>query len=452
MARSFTRRQIGTLCASAATAGLAACQRQTTPAGSAQAPQPAAGPLKLSLSAYASGATVKPYETIKARFESQHPQSEIELMLFPAALGQESLAEKIVAMTAAGTPPDVFLTIAQLKPQWARQGMLLDLSDRVKKKSSAVRPSMYYKPVVDAMMYQGKFYGTPWGYNSMVMYLNLDLFAEKGLPVPSLGWTYDDFAELARMLTDTNRGIFGTRNHANGSTNPVFALMYNHARHYWVDETETRALVDSPDAVAMYEYWLRLQNVLKVTDGPQLPLPQGKSQLDGIVGMWMSWSTEPFSILQKVREGVVYRWRMHTWPKGPKAQTHFAQGHLWSIAQNHRAPDKAWILAEWMGSMEAEKVWAEEHRTPPQVPDEKLWQTYFDQLPPAEQKEAIDFIVNRLYRDGYARDFQYWPTYDECRVVMEEEVRAIFVTGAKAPKQAMSDAAQRINAILARNR
>jgi multiple sugar transport system substrate-binding protein len=451
MSRSFTRRRIMALCASAATAGMAACQRQTTPAGSAQAPQPAAGPLKLSLSAYASGATVKPYETIKARFESQHPQSEIELMLFPAALGQDSLAEKIVAMTAAGTPPDVFLTIAQLKPQWARQGMLLDLSDRVKK-SSAVRPSMYYKPVVDAMMYQGKFYGTPWGYNSMVMYLNLDLFAEKGLPVPSLGWTYDDFAELARMLTDTNRGIFGTRNHANGSTNPVFALMYNHAGHYWVDETETRALVDSPDAVAMYEYWLRLQNVLKVTDSPQQPLPQGKSQLDGIVGMWMSWSTEPFSILQKVREGVVYRWKMHTWPKGPKAQTHFAQGHLWSIAQNHRAPDKAWILAEWMGSMEAEKVWAEEHRTPPQVPDEKLWQTYFDQLPPAEQKEAIDFIVNRLYRDGYARDFQYWPTYDQCRVVMEEEVRAIFVTGAKSPKQAMSDAAQRINAILARNR
>ncbi len=451
MSRSFTRRQVVALGASTALTGMAACQRQGMLPGSAPVPQQAASPLKLSLSAYASGATVKPYETIKARFESQHPQSEIELILFPAALGQDSLAEKIVAMTAAGTPPDVFLTIAQLKPQWARQGMLLDLSDRVKK-SSAVKPSMYYKPVVDAMMYQGKFYGTPWGYNSMVMYLNLDLFAEKGLPVPALGWTYDDFTELARVLTDPNRGIFGTRNHANGSTNPVFALMYNHAGHYWVDDTETRALVDSPDAVAMYEYWLRLQNVLKVTDGPQQPLPQGKSQLDGIVGMWLSWSTEPFSILQRAKEGVVYRWRMHTWPKGPKAQTHFAQGHLWSIAQNHKAPDKAWILAEWMGSIEAEKVWAEEHRTPPQVPDEKLWQTYFDQLPPAEQKEAIDFIVNRLYRDGYARDFQYWSTYDECRVVMEEEVRAIFVTGAKSPKQAMSDAAQRINAILARNR
>jgi ABC-type glycerol-3-phosphate transport system substrate-binding protein len=86
----------------------AACQRLTGQPGGAETPRQPAGPLKLSLAAYASGATVKPYETIKARFESQHPQSEVELMLFPAALGTDSLAEKIVAMTAAGTPPDVF--------------------------------------------------------------------------------------------------------------------------------------------------------------------------------------------------------------------------------------------------------------------------------------------------------------------------------------------------------
>lgn len=443
----ISRRRL--LAGAAAGGWLAACG-PTGQRPSAGAPTP---PPRLSLSAYADPVGLKVYEKIKERFEQQHAGSQVELVMFPAALGTAgvSLAEKVIAMVASGTPPDVFLTIAQLKPQWVKRGMLLDLTARVNR-SAKVKPSMYYPPVVDAMRQRGRFYGTPWGYNSMLMYLNADLFQHKGVPLPKTTWTYDDYADIARRLTDAASGVFGALNHGNGSTNPAFALLFNHAGHYWVDEQETKALVDSSGSIAMHEFWLRLQNGLKVTPSREQPLPSGRNERSGNVAMWLSWSTEPIFLKDaQEKSGNVFKWRLHTWPKGPRAQTHFAQGHLWSIATNHARQDQAWTLAEWMGGLEAEKVWAEQRRTPPQVPDDKLWQLYFGQLPPAEQKEAIDFIVKTLYGGGFAKDFQYWATYDDCRQVMAEEVRTIYVTGEKSPREAMTTAAQRINAILAAN-
>jgi ABC-type glycerol-3-phosphate transport system substrate-binding protein len=125
--------------------------------------------------------TTRPaFEAIQARFNEQKAGR------YVASLNLISSAEyidKTLASLAADSPSDVFLTYAQYKPAWVKKGLLLDTTDRWKT-SRAVNVKMYYPPVADAITYQGKQWGTPWGYNATVMFFVVT--ASKSATSPSL--------------------------------------------------------------------------------------------------------------------------------------------------------------------------------------------------------------------------------------------------------------------------
>ncbi len=108
-------------------------------------------------------------------------------------------------------------------------------------------------------------------------------------------------------------------------------------------------------------------------------------------------------------------------------------------------------MAEWLGSMEAEKVWAETGRTPPQVPSAELWDTYYAKLPADLRRGAVDFILNTVYK-GKAVNFQYWPTYGECQPIIRAALNDIYGEKQVPPKVAMDDAARKMDEILRTNR
>jgi multiple sugar transport system substrate-binding protein len=59
--------------------------------------------------------------------------------------------------------------------------------------------------VLDVSSYQGKVWSLPWMTNSTAMWINLDLFEQAGVPVPSQDpettWTWEEFADAAAKLT-----------------------------------------------------------------------------------------------------------------------------------------------------------------------------------------------------------------------------------------------------------
>jgi hypothetical protein len=104
-------------------------------------------------------------------------------------------------------------------------------------------------------------------------------------------------------------------------------------------------------------------------------------------------------------------------------------------------------MAEWLGSMEAEKVWAETGRTPPQVPNAELWELYFSKWPVETRKAAIDFILNTVYK-GKAVNFQYWSTYAESQPIMRAALADVYGEKQVPPKVAMDEAARQIDEVL----
>jgi multiple sugar transport system substrate-binding protein len=440
-----SRRSVLRSGAAAAAAGgaLAACGAPS--GGSETAGSAGKPPQEITWSIYGDQTTRPFFDAINDRFNEQKTgKYTATLNLVPGA----EYIDKTLAALAADSPSDVFLTYAQYKPAWVKKNLLLDVTDRWKT-SKVVSAKMYYPPVFDAVTYKGKQYGTPWGYNATMMFIVVDRFKERNIPLPSANWTMPEFAALAKQLTDPEKKIFGTTNAANSDGQSMFSLMWNYGKHYWVNDDETKALVNSEGAVEMFKAYQDMQFKDQSIAWSGNPAKEGFGQNQGANVMTIQYtSVASFSLIDAfAKQGTSFDWKMHTFPKGPKDQQHFSQGHLWSIAKNHKQPDRAWVMAEWVGGMEAEKVWAETGRTPPQVPSEELWNTFFSRWPADVRKASIDFILNTLYK-GKAVNFQYWPTFAECQPIMNAARADMYGPKQVPPKIAMDEAARQIDVVL----
>ncbi len=73
----------------------------------------------------------------------------------------------------------------------------------------------YKSSALKSVMYNGRVWGVPWMMSTYTMFLNLDLFNERGVEPPKDGnWTYDEFVETLKALTydkdgDEKNDIFG---------------------------------------------------------------------------------------------------------------------------------------------------------------------------------------------------------------------------------------------------
>lgn len=118
---------------------------------------------------------------------------------------------KLQTMFAGGTAPDLVWLAQEYVVPYAARGALVDLTDRLK---NDTRPTAnlddYFPLVLEHAMYNGRVYGLPWIGQPVIVYYNKDLFDQKGIPYPTDDWTWEDFRELAKQLTDKEKGIYGT--------------------------------------------------------------------------------------------------------------------------------------------------------------------------------------------------------------------------------------------------
>jgi multiple sugar transport system substrate-binding protein len=398
----------------------------------------------LTLMAYGDQVIQQQYEGIARALEGRFAG---RYTLSPTIVAFAEYIPKATAMFASDTAPDVVNTWAQFKPEWVTKNLLLDLTGRIKGSKTA-HPGLFLQPMVDAMTWQGKLWGTAQDFNGQLLYLNADLFGERGIALPADSWSMDDYRQLARRLTDPEKQVFGTTNLANSNGAFNFALLWNYGKHFWVSEDLTRSRVGSPQSVQVHQFFADLQYKDRTVPYRDNPLPTGTGARQGTVAIFLAWGNEPFWLTDTAtKEGrQPFRWKPMLPPKGPQDQKTFSHGHLWSVPKASRRPDDAWVLAEWVGGLEGWKEWVQSHRQPLPVRDPELWKTYYNFLPAEEAATMTDFMVRRLYA-GAAFNFQYWPTFADCQRVVTDAQRAIFADGADV-KTTLEDAARLMDAIL----
>ncbi|MFQ6093402.1 MAG: ABC transporter substrate-binding protein [bacterium] len=152
-------------------------------------------------------------------FMRLHPGITVRLESIPFT---DSFKEKTLTAFAAGTPADVILLDSKDSPTFVREGLLLDLAPYVQK--LGVDLNIYYPNVLSIAMRDSALYALPKDFTPMMMFYNKRLFDEAGLPYPKLGWTWEDYLDLARQLTrDTN----------NDGIPDQYGTTFSHYFRYW---------------------------------------------------------------------------------------------------------------------------------------------------------------------------------------------------------------------------
>ena len=127
---------------------------------------------------------------IIAAFEAKYPNIHVE----PVVSGYNDYHTKLLTMIAGGSAPDVMRISTQYLPDLASSGGLLDIGAEAEKRGYDL--SMYYEQGLEDCSYEDICYGLPWGTAPVYMLVNVDMFEEAGIPLPSYDWTIEEFDQI----------------------------------------------------------------------------------------------------------------------------------------------------------------------------------------------------------------------------------------------------------------
>ena len=119
----------------------------------------------------------------------------------------DAYAEKMLAMAAAGTVPDVFYWSYVRLTDWASKGLLRDLTPLFD-----ADPDAAIEDIVEVNRFKvgNKIFGTGACTEPMMMFYSKKAFDDAKLPYPPAkaeeAWTWDEFLDVARQLTVDEKG------------------------------------------------------------------------------------------------------------------------------------------------------------------------------------------------------------------------------------------------------
>jgi multiple sugar transport system substrate-binding protein len=270
------KRWILATAAVAAVAMLAACSGTSSPASTEDSK-----PVTITYGIW-SGTQTPAMKEIAAAFHKENPNITVKVVDQPYPQYWSTLQTS----AQGGTAPDAFWMLAQNIRPYAAGGELLDITDEIKKEN--VDLSKYPKAVLDLYdQGDGKTYGLPKDFDTNAVWFNKSLFDKAGVAYPSSDWTWADFRETAKKLTNASAGVWGVAapiDYQGGYYNSIFQ-----AGGQVISKDGKKAEIDSPAAVKGIEFWTDLMADGSSPTLQQLSDTEAETQFEqGKVAMYVS--------------------------------------------------------------------------------------------------------------------------------------------------------------------
>src|SRR5450830_1217163 len=254
-----------------------------------------------------------------------------------------------VKLNAGATDLDVLMyRPLQEGLQFARNGWLLDLSDRVKQ-DATYNWADFMPSTVDTVSYKGKVFGVPTVTEREVLYYRKDLLKAAGLEVPT---TFDQLDAAAAKLTDKANGVygFGARGQRTGAVTQFASYLFSFGGDFIVNG---KAAVNTPEAVAAYDLYGRLLRnygpvgVESMSTEQLVPLFQ-----QGKLAMYTDSEVFRASFVDPKASSVVDTVGVAPLPAGPKG-SHPYNIPSWGLAINAKTQnaDLSWKFVDWATSV-----------------------------------------------------------------------------------------------------
>jgi multiple sugar transport system substrate-binding protein len=204
------------------------------------------------------------YKQAITEFEKVNPNIQINMMIIPWS----DYWTKLQTSLPTGTGPDVFWLNHPNAVTYMPTGLLLDLEPAAGQIHFENFEKNFYAPFTS----NGKRYGVPLFYDSIVLFYNKALFDKAGVKYPTDSWTWNDYFDAAKKLTvkkdgkTTQYGTIAESDPQSGISNFIFqnggSIFSSDKMKCVIDSPENRETVQNQlDLIYKYGYAPPIQEV-----------------------------------------------------------------------------------------------------------------------------------------------------------------------------------------------
>ncbi|WMM23467.1 sugar ABC transporter substrate-binding protein [Tissierella sp. MB52-C2] len=281
-------------------------------------------------------------------YEAKNENIKIDIQLTP--YGQ--YWTKLETAATGEVLPDIFWINGPNIVKYAANDMLVPLDELVE--SNNIDLSVYPEGLIDLYTVDGKLYGIPKDWDLTALWYNKKLFDEKGVEYPNENWTWDDMVEAARKLTDKEKGIYGIA--ARPDTQEGIYDTIPQAGGYIISEDRKTSGYDTKEALEGTKIWIDL---LEEGLSPTLEEQADTNAIELFKGEKVamvyaaSWNVPVFMQNEVIKDHIDL-----TIMPLIKERAATIHGLSNAIAANSKHKDEAWDFVKFLGSKEANEVWA----------------------------------------------------------------------------------------------
>lgn len=326
------RNRVLAIVTAVAVAGSIASCSSGAPSESSEAPD--------SLTMWARSSTQDYTQALVDAYNTSH-DTQIDLTI----VASDSFQQKVGAAAGAGALPDILASDVVYAPNYAKQAVYADITDRI-----AALP--FADELVDAHIkastFDGVSYAVPHKVDSSFIFYNKDLFSAAGLDPENPPTTYEGLYDAAKAITALGDGTYGFYFPGNCSGCNAYTSFGVAAA---ADELPlsldgTKADIDSDSLAEWFDLYKRLYADGFVPEGASTgdSSTQQEPFLQGKVGIWPNGS---YSI-PVVNETVDFDWGYIPLGTADGSETGtFVGGDVVGITSSSKYPDAAWDFIEW---------------------------------------------------------------------------------------------------------
>jgi multiple sugar transport system substrate-binding protein len=281
-------------------------------------------------------------------------QTGIKVQLEPVP---EDFVQKLLAQMIAGTAPDIFEAWGNIFFNWTERDLLLDVQPFVDRDLTEEQISDYNDFQWEGLLMLGKRVGMPKYINVMTVTVNVDKFEEYGVELPPENgeWNHDDYADMARRLTEAARAA-GEEAFWGGwkpawSWDRFWNTVYMFGGQIVNEKYGTQCMMGTPEAQAGFQWMYDMIWTHNWFGQPgQLENRWGDDALSpGFVG-FIEDGTYPIGRDRRLgEEGAGIRWDMRHVPTGPTGiRKVLGTTDAWSATKGTQHPEEAWKVLQFM--------------------------------------------------------------------------------------------------------
>jgi len=334
------------------------------------------------------------FQSLFDEFQSSHP--DITLNANGIAAGDwATFGNTVSTRIAGGERADIISVATEGQRLMSSKGLFEPLDDLIERDSAetddfydTIHPNLvnwletYGSP-------DGSTYFVPGGYNTVVMYLNREVFEAAGVELPEDDWTWDEFRSIAETIKEET-GAFITTAGAGFPFGQILPWLLTNGASTLSEDWST-ATFDSPEAVEAAEF------VKALVDDELVPQPGG--EFDGATqyqrGSLATLTGGRYTLPDVRRMEMVDKTKIVNFPNnaGPGSPIGWDG---WSIFKASENKEAAWTFLKWLMSVEASEYYAEQGGTNvPVREDVAASGSFLDDAPEGTEliATAIDFAT-----------------------------------------------------------